>query len=310
MNRSGREDVVLWLAKKPSLDVLKARYPKWWEETAKELLDVLGQRRLGLVAEHLARVRTVEASALGKLRGKTADRSGAIKDLVKSGMAVLAIEQILAGAVVGKDAGPLRFNWWNGFVLQKLLFHRGLERKPVSLFWFRFWSRFLPQRRFLMPLVQPKGIYCFFTKPLIQGLVNKIGSLSTLEVAAGDGTLTRFLVAEGVKIRAIDNHSWSHAIHYPSDVEKNSVGPALAAYLPEAVICSWPPAGNEFERVVFSFPTVKLYIVIASRHSFAAGNWKEYALQKNFTWSMDDQLSRLVLPPDLDPAVYVFERKP
>lgn len=308
MNRAG-EDVVQWLAQRPSLDALKNRYPKYWEETATELLDVLGERRLGLVAEHLSRVRSVEAAALGKWTGRKADRDAAVKDLLKSRMAVLAMEQLLAGAVFGKDTGPLRFNRWNGFVLQNLLFRRDLERKPVSLFWFRFWWPLLPQRRFLMPLVQPKGIYCFFSKGLIKGLAKKIGDLPTLEVAAGDGTLTRFLAAAGANIRACDNYSWAHAITYPPDVERNSVGPALAAHRPQAVICSWPPAGNPFERAIFSFPTVKLYIVIASRHSFAAGNWKDYGLQKNFTWTRDERLSRLVLPPDLDPAVYVFEKK-
>jgi 2-polyprenyl-3-methyl-5-hydroxy-6-metoxy-1,4-benzoquinol methylase len=308
MNRSGG-DVARWLAERPSLDELKGRYPKWWEETGNDLLDVLGQRRLGLVAEHLARVRAVEAAALEKIAGKKAERDGAVRDLVKSRMAILAMEQILAGAVLGKDAGPLRFNRWTGTILQKLLFRRDLERKPVSLFWFRFWWPLLPQRRFLIPLVQPKGIYCFFSKPLLKGLAKKIGNKTTLEVAAGDGTLSRFLAAEGVNIRATDNYSWSHAITYPPDVERNSVGPALSAHRPEAVICSWPPAGNDFERVIFSFPTVKLYIVIASRHSFAAGNWKDYGLQKNFTWTRDETLSRYVLPPDLDPAVYVFEKK-
>ena len=303
------EDVARWLAQRPSLDELKGRYPKWWEETGSDLLDVLGQRRLGLVAEHLARVRAVEAAALEKIAGKKAERDGAVRDLVKSRMAILAMEQILAGAVLGKDAGPLRFNRWNGTILQKLLFRRDLERKPVSLFWFRIWWPLLPQRRFLIPLVQPKGIYCFFSKPLLKGLAKKIGNKTTLEVAAGDGTLSRFLAAEGVNIRATDNYSWSHAISYPPDVERNSVGPALSAHRPEAVICSWPPAGNDFERVIFSFPTVKLYIVIASRHSFAAGNWKDYGLQKNFTWTRDETLSRYVLPPDLDPAVYLFQKK-
>ena len=303
------EDVARWLAQRPSLDELKGRYPKWWEETGSDLLDVLGQRRLGLVAEHLARVRAVEAAALEKIAGKKAERDGAVRDLVKSRMAILAMEQILAGAVLGKDAGPLRFNRWNGIILQKLLFRRDLERKPVSLFWFRIWWPLLPQRRFLIPLVQPKGIYCFFSKPLLKGLAKKIGNKTTLEVAAGDGTLSRFLAAEGVNIRATDNYSWSHAISYPPDVERNSVGPALSAHRPEAVICSWPPAGNDFERVIFSFPTVKLYIVIASRHSFAAGNWKDYGLQKNFTWTRDETLSRYVLPPDLDPAVYLFQKK-
>ena len=308
MKRQG-ESIVRWLSQKPSLDVLKDRYPKWWEETGNELLGVLGQRRLGLVADHLARIRSVEATALGKLAGNSAHADGAAKELVKCRMGILAIEQILAGAIVGKDAGPLRFNRWNGLILQKLLFRRDLERKPVSGFWFRFWWRLLPQRRFLMPLVQPKGIYCFFSKAFVKRLAKMIGDRPALEIAAGDGTLTRFLKAEGTNIRATDNYSWSHAITYPPDVEKTSVGPALAEHRPEVVICSWPPAGNEFERVVFACPTVKLYIAIVSRHSFAAGNWKEYGTQKNFVWTRDDHLSRLVLPPDLDPAVYVFERK-
>lgn len=309
MSKKEEISLLAWLAERPSLEALKGRYPKWWEETGTELLEVLGERRLGVVAEHLSRIRSIEASALGRLAGRASGHNDAMKDLVKTRMAVLAMEQLLAGAVLGKDTGPLRFNRWNGFILQKLLFRRGLERKPVSLFWFRFWWPLLPQRRFLMPLVQPKGIYCFFSTSLVKGLAKKIGSLPALEVAAGDGTLTRFLSAEGVNIRAIDNHSWSHAIAYPPDVEKNSVGPALAAHRPEAVICSWPPAGNEFERVVFTFPTVRLYIVIASRHSFAAGHWKEYGLQKSFSWTLDEKLSRCVLPPDLDPAVYLFQKK-
>lgn len=308
MTRQGG-DIIQWLARNPSLDELKSRYPKWWEETCNELLDVLGGRRLGLVADHLAQIRSLEAAALAKLIKRRPEGDGAARDLIKSRMAIMAMEQILAGAIVGKDAGPLRFNRWNGFILQKLLFRKDLERKPVSLFWFRLWRPFPPQRRFLIPLVQPKGIYCFFSSALLKGLAKRIGNLSTLEVAAGDGTLTRLLSAEGVNIRATDNHSWSHAITYPSYVEKMSVGPALAAHRPQAVICSWPPAGNEFEKAIFAFPTVTVYIVIASCHSFAAGNWGDYELQKEFTKTKDETLSRYVLPPDMDPAVYIFKRK-
>jgi hypothetical protein len=303
------QDVVQWLAGRPSLDGLKGRYPRWWQETAAELLDILGERRLGLVADHLAHLRTLEANALGKLAGGKSNSNGATKDLVKSRMAIMAMEQILAGAVVGKDAGPLRFNWWNGTILQKLFFRQGMERKPAAYWWCRFLWPFLPQRKFLMPLVQPKGIYCFFTKRLVKELVRKIGTAPALEIAAGDGTLTRFLADKGVNIHAMDNHSWSHAIQFPTHVQKTSVGPSLAAHRPKVVICSWPPAGNDFERTVFSFPTVETYIVIASRHSFAAGNWRDYSLQKEFSWARDEKLSRYVLPPELDPAVYVFQRK-
>jgi hypothetical protein len=35
-----------------------------------------------------------------------------------------------------------------------------------------------------------------------------IGERECLEIAAGDGTLARFLEAEGVRITATDDHSW------------------------------------------------------------------------------------------------------
>ena len=58
-----------------------------------------------------------------------------------------------------------------------------------------------------MPLVQPKGIYCFYSKPLIQDLAALIGQRSCIEIAAGDGTLSRFLAAKGVDLTATDDHS-------------------------------------------------------------------------------------------------------
>ncbi|MBK8871441.1 MAG: hypothetical protein IPN19_10455, partial [Elusimicrobia bacterium] len=80
-------------------------------------------------------------------------------------------------------------------------------------------------------------------------------------------------------------------------------------YKPRVVLCSWPPPNNPFERAIFSFPTVELYIVIGSRHSFATGNWKDYGLQKYFHWAQDNTLSRTVLPPEVDPTVHIFKKK-
>lgn len=305
----GGHAIIQWLGGHPSLDALKARYPSLWEETGQALLAVLGKKRIGLVAEHLSNLRAQEAQAAHQLGEGREARARAVKKLIQCRMAVLAMDQILAGAVVGKDAGPLRFNWWNGTILQRLLFKKELERKAVSYGWFRFWWRWLPQRRFLMPLVQGKGIYCFYSKPLLQGLVELIGARPTLEVAAGDGTLTRLLKARGVDVRATDDHSWAHAIQYPADVEKLPVSPSLVKYKPRVVLCSWPPPNNPFERAIFSFPTVELYIVIGSRHSFATGNWKDYGLQKYFHWNQDHSLSRFVLPPEVDPTVHIFKKK-
>ena len=83
---------------------------------------------------------------------------------------------------------------------------------------------------------------------------------------------------------------------------------ALRERAPAVVICSWPPAGNPFEQFVFKTASVELYIVIASRSEFAAGNWAAYRGQDAFTMRLDEELSRLVLPPEIASAVYVFER--
>ena len=75
------------------------------------------------------------------------------------------------------------------------------------------------------------------------------------------------------------------------------------------MLCSWPPANNDFERAVFNTRSVELYIVIGSRHQFAAGNWATYEQQTAFELEESLELSRLVLPPELDAAVYLFRRK-
>jgi hypothetical protein len=85
---------------------------------------------------------------------------------------------------------------------------------------------------------------------------------------------------------------------------------ALRLHAPEVVVCSWPPAGNNFERQIFRSRTVQLYIVINSRHRFASGNWGDYQQQSAFSIEEDRALSRLVLPPELDAGVYLFRRKP
>jgi hypothetical protein len=59
---------------------------------------------------------------------------------------------------------------------------------------------------------------------------------------------------------------------------------------------------------VFTTPSVELYVVIGSRHQFAAGNWRTYEEQDAFALEESLELSRLVLPPELDAAVYLFRR--
>jgi hypothetical protein len=174
---------------------------------------------------------------------------------------------------------------------------------------FRWVWPLVSQRRILMPLVQPRGIYCFYSRELILALADLIGERSCLEIAAGDGTLTRFLNAAGTSVHATDDRSWSHAVAYPAGVEALDATSALGRRRPPVVLCSFPPPGNTFERTVFQTPSVETYVVVTTRHRFAAGDWDAYAGQTAFDLSDDLRLSRLVLPPEIDPAVLVFRRK-
>ena len=175
--------------------------------------------------------------------------------------------------------------------------------------WFAMVWPLLTQKSYLMPLVEPRGIYCFYSRRLIKEIVRLADGRRTLEIGAGDGTLSRFLRAEGVDVTATDDHSWSHSIDFPDDVVDEDAVTALRSRQPEVVICSWPPAGNGFEQEVFRTPSVQLYAVISSQHAFASGNWQAYSDQTEFEYTEDPQLSRLVLPPELEGAVYVFRRR-
>jgi len=299
-----------WLQHKPALTELRARYPAEWTVVEQELA-ALSRRGLGEMQAVLEEGNRQEARlsglfSRGQKHHKTQD--AALLQLVRLRMLQLALRQHCVAVASGVKEGKVKFNLVNGLLAQQLLFRQGLERKPVSLFWFRLLWPLLWQKRRLMPLVQPRGIYCFYSRPLLERLAALIGCYTCLEIAAGDGTLSRLLQAQGVSITATDDQSWSHAVSYPEAVIKREAREALSLYNPEVVICSWPPPGNNFERQVFKTRSVQLYIVISSRHRHAAGNWGDYEQQAAFSWAEDPGLSRLVLPPELDSVVYLFRR--
>lgn len=295
-----------WLQTSPSLKDLRAAYPHLWEPLERELADLLSSGRPGDVQGYLAKLAALSGKSCPA--GSKSDEKR-IVNLVKFLMAQEALRQHCISVASGVEQGVVKFNLLNGLIAQKLLFSDGLVRKPVSFFWFRLLWPLLWQRRFLMPLVQPKGIYCFYSRELIDSLTGLIAGRTCLEIAAGDGTLTRFLADRGVQITATDDHSWAHTIAFPDSVVRRGAQEALALYTPEVVICSWPPAQNSFERQVFRTRSVQLYIVIGSRHRFAAGNWRTYEEQTGFSMQETPALSRLVLPPELDAAVYIFQRR-
>jgi hypothetical protein len=224
-------------------------------------------------------------------------------------MTVQAVNQAYLAASTGITKGTIRFNLANGYLMQKLLFADDLQRKPVSLFWFRLIWPLLGQRKLLMPLVRPQGIYCFYSAKLITRLAAMIGDRPCLEIGAGDGTLSQFLSAAGVQIKATDDHSWGEIVTYPGTVLRQSASKALKLHQPQVVVCSWPPAGNSFEQHVFTTTSVQTYIVIGSRHESAASDWAAYRRQDAFALAENTALSRMVLPPENGGAVHIFQRK-
>lgn len=302
-----------WLKTNPTLEELCARFPAEWTEVQQDISAIIERgvaEELKAYLEHLSTQNSLAKSSSGS---RQKNRDATLSQFIRSRLAHESVKKLCLSTLAadaGVTKGKLRFNLFNGYIAQKLLFSRGLERKPVSLFWFRLFWPLVWQKQRLMSLVQPRGIYCFYSRALIESLAGMIASRSCLEIGAGDGTLTRFLKNQGVQLTATDNHGWKNAVDYPEQVIKLDAREALSVYAPEVVICSWPPSQNEFERDVFNTPGVQLYIVIGSRHQFAFGNWKDYKQQSAFELEEDKQLGAQVLPPELGSAVYVFRRKP
>jgi len=312
MKQEGYAKTLEWLKTNPSLDELRSRYPKEWAAVQQDISAIVERgdaAELKAYLESLSAHAALTKSSPGK---RQKNMEAALSQFIRNRMAHEAVKKLCLTTLVadtGVTKGKLRFNLFNGYIAQKLLFSSGLERKPVSLFWFRLFWPLVWQKKRLMPLVQPRGIYCFYSRALVESLAEMIASRSCLEIGAGDGNLTRFLKDQGVRLTATDNHGWESAVDYPAWVIKLDAREALATYAPEVVICSWPPSQNDFERYVFNTPSVQLYIVIGSRHQFAFGNWKDYTQQSAFDLEEDKKLGALVLPPELEAAVYVFRRR-
>jgi hypothetical protein len=313
MRQEGYEKTLEWLKTNPSLDELRSRYPEEWATVQQDIFAIVER---GVAEELKAYLECISAHvvlAKPSLWNRQKSRDATLSKFIRSRMARESVKKLLLATLAadaGVTKGKLRFNLLNGYIAQKLLFSRGLERKPVSLFWFRLFWPLVWQKKRLMFLVQPKGIYCFYSRALIETLAEMIASRSCLEIGAGDGTLTRFLKKQGAQLIATDNHGWKNIVEYPEWVIKLDAREALTTYAPEVVICSWPPSQNDFERYVFNTPSVQLYIVIGSRNQFAFGNWKDYRQQSAFDLEENKKLSALVLPPELGSAVYLFRRKP
>lgn len=292
-----------------TLDQLMAEFPAEWKAFGEQLVvaSKQGPAALNELITSSQRAAAPWIDRVKKSHGNPQVLEQALPKLAAARMARLAIERMLQSAASGVEAGSVRLSLFAGTVIQRLLFSTGLTRKPASMTAFRLlWPLLGDNRRRLLTLVQPKGIYCFYSAQLIAELATLIAGRECLEIAAGDGTLSRFLTAHGVPARATDDFSWSHAVTYPADVEKLDADAALSKYSPSVVLCSFPPPGNPFEKRVLANRDVALYLVLTTRNRFAAGDWAAY--ENSGRLEINEPLSALLLPPEIDPVVLTFRR--
>lgn len=302
------------LANEISVETLLNHYPEYRTELLKEL-EILK----GATDSHLAQAIMRKYSANANIANEKIKRSGYneatinafLPGIIKARFAMHLLEHLAVTASSKGGSSNIRFNLWDGTILQKLLFKNGFERKPVSMGLFKFFWRFVGDKSLLMPLVNKKGIYCFYSKALIKELTRLIGDKTCVEIAAGDGTLTRLLNARNMNCKATDDYSWAHYITYPPFVEKADAKAALQKYNPEVVICSWPVPQNTYEKHVFKTSSVDLYIVIGTKDPALTGDFDTYNTIGNagpFSMEMDERLSSFILPPSDQNAVYIFRR--
>jgi hypothetical protein len=290
-----------WLQTGPKLDELIARYPAEW---ARARADMIAASKSGTTASLVASI----SSASSQPRDRLKPERQQLAELIRSQMVLRALRSAGFRAETGVDSGPVKFSRLDGTILQHLFFSQGLTRKPVSMPLYSLVWPLVRQRRRLLPLVRPQGIYCFYSRRLINEIATLAQGRPVLEIAAGDGTLARFLRNAGVEARATDDFSWASSIDYGDDVERMDARTALRRIQPTVVICSWPPPSNPFERTVFATASVDHYIVITSANSHDASDWLGYLAQHSFDMVEDERLGRMVLPQGAS-RVLVFTRR-
>lgn len=309
MGRSPRE--ALSELESAPLDALMAEYPAQWRAVGERLVEASkgGPASLERFVAGLKDAASPWQAKVKKSHGNPQMLAEAFPALLAARLGQLAVERMLQSAATGVTQGTVRLGLWSGFLVQRLFFERGLVRKPTSLLAFRLLWPLVTDRRKVMPLVQQRGIYCFFSSKLVVTLARRFRGQECLELAAGDGTLSRFLVEAGLSVHATDDYSWARVLEYPEAVERLDAVTALQRHQRPVVLCCFPPPGNTFEKCIFAAGHVRQYLAITSKHRFAAGDWSAYESASGWTMAVDAALSSLVLPPEIDPLVLFFERR-
>ncbi|WP_061937568.1 hypothetical protein [Aureimonas sp. AU22] len=298
-------DVGAWLRSKPDLQSMRERFPEEWARVERDMATAISERsaaRMNTVLLRSGPAWTVRAKGRKRRREETLR-------LVRQRMAILALQRIGTDAVTRGDEDAPALGRMSAAIASGLLRDGDGNKKPVSMRVFRLAWPFVRDKGAFLTREQSRGSYCFLSREFVDAVAGIVGGRRCLEIAAGDGTLTRFLAGAGIQIAAVDDMSWGHEIRYPDFVRKMDAREALAALAPEVVICSWPPPGNPFEAAVFDTRSVQTYVVVGSRYGFATGNRDAYRSSPGFTCESDASLSGLVLPPEAGHEVLVFRRR-
>lgn len=294
-----------------SVEALLKQYPEYRDEVLNEIESLRKSGKRNLVKAILDKYTLNAKIARAKIQ-KSGLNDKTIRvflpDIIKARFAFYLLEKANIAVSTNSPCKNTRLSYWDGTLLQKLLFKKELERKPVSKRLFRFIWKLIIKKKVLMPLVNNQGIYCFYSKELIKELSVLIGENSCLEIGAGDGTLTTFLKQQNIDCKATDDYSWGHYIKYPDFVEKVDAKTALNKYNPKVVVCSWPVPKNNYEKHVFRTESVELYIVLGTRSPIYTSDFDTYYRLDHFSMELDEHLSALILPPSQENAVRIFRR--
>jgi len=296
--------LVRWLESGPSLEELQEKYPSEWAAVEQEFGRALRDRDKRQL-DRLLRPGLPKHARFGAIPGIQLQ---AIRStLVKQRMTAIALERGLKASFTEEKA--IHIGWLDRFLLRCVFFGKDYRRRLVSDFLYSLIWPAIRQKKYLPHLAEAHGVYCFYSKRLVAALSEMLRDKPCVEIAAGDGALSRFLRDSGIDIMAFDNQSWTGKVRYNAEVIQLDAVEALRRHKPEVVLCSWPPANNEFEQEIFLAPTVTRYIVIGSDNRLTFGNWPAYMAQRTFQMRKDEALSDAILPSRSGGAVYVFERR-
>lgn len=293
-----------------SIESLMLKFPDQWDQVKVTVSDAIKVDRPDHINELITKADATARhwNLLVKKSGQTNRiKTQAIPHLVKSRMIHLSFQKILTSSLGGTPA-KIRQSAVDKILCNRIFYYPYREHRPVNN----------TLQKILWPLVRDKpaavgvaknlGFYCFFTNRFIDMLIERLAGSRVLEIGAGSGLLTLLLQKRGIDCLATDDLSWGHAVRYGRHVENLDAASALKKYRPQAVVCSWPPPGNQFEQQVFNTEQVENYIAIGSVHQFATGARSVYAKQNVFNVKSIKN-EGLIAPREIDAEILWFTRK-